>query len=63
MSRRRALIKRSNRRGDRAEPWTVPISSWTAAEDLFWSGVATPLLESAHYVDQSVGIFHRADIE
>jgi len=27
-------MKRSNRRGHRAEPSTVPVSSWIAAEDL-----------------------------
>jgi len=30
-SRRRALINKSNRSGERTEPWTVPVSNWMAA--------------------------------
>jgi len=30
-SRRRALINRLNRSGERTEPWTIPVSNWMAA--------------------------------
>jgi len=32
-------MKRSNSRGERAEPCTVPVSSWLAAEDLLSSWI------------------------